>query len=278
MANMATTATEPHSDLLVGGVDIGSRAIKVVVLRGTETAGYALGSTGNDPVAKALDVLHEACGRAGVEPKALSRVVGTGYGRSTLSLCAATVTEISCHAIANHHANSAVRTVLDMGGQDCKVIRCDPQGGVAAFVMNDKCAAGTGRYLEKVARTLEIPIEELGERSLQASNAPARITRFCSIFVQQEIVRLLRTGSYGINEILAGACDAVVDYVVKLVRRVGVEGEFAISGGIAQNTGIVSRVEQKLNVRAYLPERPQTMGALGAALLARRACLKAENL
>ncbi|MDD5335394.1 MAG: acyl-CoA dehydratase activase [Rhodoferax sp.] len=259
---------------LVGGLDIGSRSIKVVVLRGMEVVGLALASTGSDPVSRAGGVLREACGRAGVELEALTRVVGTGYGRSALSVCTSTVTEISCHATANHHTNNAVRTVLDMGGQDCKVIRCDQQGRVLAFVMNDKCAAGTGRYLEKVARTLEIPIDELGERSLLAIERPAPITRFCPIFVQQEIVHLLRTGGYAVNEILAGACDSVVDYIVKLVHRIGVEGAFAISGGIAQNAGIVTRVERKLKVRAYLAEHPQMMGALGAALLARKNYLK----
>ncbi|MCL4367738.1 MAG: acyl-CoA dehydratase activase [Actinobacteria bacterium] len=262
-------------EALVGGLDIGSRTIKAVILQGPEVIGRSIASTGSDPVARAGGVLRDACAQAGVELDELCRVVGTGYGRSALSVCTSTVTEISCHATANYHANSAVRTVLDMGGQDCKVTRCDQQGRVSAFVMNDKCAAGTGRYLEKVARTLEIPIEELGERSLLAIERPAPITRFCPIFVQQEIVRLLRTGNYAVNEILAGACDSVVDRIVELVHKIGVEEQFAISGGIAQNAGIVTRVERKLRVRAYVAERPQMMGALGAALLARKSYLKA---
>lgn len=276
MNEKATKADKPGIAPLVGGLDIGSRSIKVIVLRGTEVVGLGLASTGSNPVSRARSVLQEACGRAGVVLEELTRIVGTGYGRSAVSVCTSTVTEISCHAMANHYTNSGVRTVLDMGGQDCKVIRCDEEGRVLSFAMNDKCAAGTGRYLEKVAQTLEIPIEELGERSLLALDRAASITRFCPIFVQQEIVRLLRSGNYGVNEILAGACDAVVDYILKLVNKVGVEGGFAISGGIAQNKGIVTRVERRLNVQAYLAERPQMMGALGAALHARRAYLKAE--
>ncbi len=254
---------------VVGGLDIGSRSTKAIILRGDRVVGRSLASTGNAPETRAVEVLSSAAGMAGVPLEGLARVVGTGYGRSSVPLCASTVTEISCHALANHHANGAVRTILDMGGQDCKVIRCDSQGKVAAFVLSDKCAAGTGRYLEKVADTLEIPIEELGERSL-GPGAPAPISRFCPIFLQQELIRLLRGGSYSVNAILAGACNSIVDRIVELVNRVGVEEQFAISGGIAQNVGIVDRVERRLAVKAYVVPDPQLMGAFGAALFAAR--------
>ncbi len=260
---------------IVGGLDIGSRTIKAVILRGTEIGGQSIASTGRDPMKRAAYVLEEASDQAGVSLKELRHVVGTGYGRSSLSVCSSTATEISCHATANHFANNAVRTILDMGGQDCKAIRCDQQGRVVAFVMNDKCAAGTGRYLERVADTLGIPLEELGQRSLQAAGRAVSISRFCPIFVQQEIIRLLRSGSHQVNDILAGACDSIVDRIVELVQKVGVEEQFAISGGIALNPGIVTRVEQRLRVKAYMAQQPQMMGALGAALFARRNYLKA---
>lgn len=198
----------------------------------------------------------------------LAQIVGTGYGRSALPLCTSTVTEISCHARANHYRNKAVRTVLDMGGQDCKVIRCDDRGHVSDFVMNDKCAAGTGRYLEKVAETLEIRLEDLGSRSLQIIDQPAPVSRYCPILVQQEIIRLLRTGTYHVNDILAGACDAIVGRIMKLVSKVGVEEVFAISGGIAHNIGMVSRIENQLQTGIFMSDTPQLMGALGAALFA----------
>ncbi|MCZ7662934.1 MAG: acyl-CoA dehydratase activase [Thermoleophilia bacterium] len=254
----------------VGGLDIGSRSTKAVVLRDGRVIGRGIASTGSAPETRAVKVLETAAAMAGTTVESLARVVGTGYGRSSLpALCTSTVTEISCHALGNHHANNGVRTILDMGGQDCKVIRCDSAGKVAAFVLNDKCAAGTGRYLEKVAETLEIPIEELGERSLRPDE-PAPISRFCPIFLQQELVRLLRAGSHSANAILAGACDSIVDRIVELVGRVGVEEQFAISGGIAQNVGIVDRLERRLAVKAHVAPDPQLMGAFGAALFAAR--------
>lgn len=253
---------------LVAGLDIGSRSIKAVVLSGADIVGQSVASTGRDPETKAIEVLKQASTEAGVTLDRLAGIVGTGYGRSALSLCSSTVTEISCHARANHYRNNAVRTILDMGGQDCKVIRCDDRGHVSNFVMNDKCAAGTGRYLEKVAETLEIPLEDLGPRSLEIIDQPAPVSRYCPILVQQEIIRLLRTGTYYVNDILAGACDAIVGRIMKLVSKVGAEEVFAISGGIARNIGMVTRIESQLEMSTFMTDTPQLMGALGAALFA----------
>jgi benzoyl-CoA reductase subunit A len=259
---------------LVAGLDVGSRTIKAVVLRGT-ALGTDIASTGGDPVSRAAQVLETACKRAGVAQAELQHIVGTGYGRKVPSFCDSTVTEISCHAMANHHAKTSIRTVVDIGGQDCKVLRCDQRGRVSGFVMNDKCAAGTGRYLEKISSTLRISVEDLGQASLAAIDDPAPITRFCPIFVQQEILRLLGAGGYTTNQILAGACDSVVDRIVELIERVGVEPDLAISGGIGKNPGIVSRLERRMGVSAFLADDPQLMGALGAALFARAKQLKA---
>lgn len=253
---------------IVGGIDIGSHSIKALILKGTEILGQGIGPTGRDPEARAIEIMRKATAEAGVPLDQLSHIVGTGYGRRTVPLCTSTVTEISCHARANHHLNHAIRTILDMGGQDCKTIRCDSHGNVSNFAMNDKCAAGTGRYLERVADTLEIPLEELGPRSLQIVVRPAPLRRFCAVFAQQEIIRLLRDGSYHVNDILAGACDSTVDRILQLMRKVGVEEAFAISGGLAKNVGIVTRLEERLHLKAYIAPQPQIMGALGAALFA----------
>jgi benzoyl-CoA reductase subunit A len=155
-----------------------------------------------------------------------------------------------------------------MGGQDCKAIRCDENGKATNFIMNDKCAAGTGRAMEVMASLLQIPLEEVGARSLKIDGSPVKISNTCVIFAKSEVLSLMREG-VPINEILAGLCDSVAERVKTLVQRVGIEDDFVISGGISKNSGVVKRLEQKLDVCAHIPEEPQIVGAVGAALFAR---------
>ena len=177
------------------------------------------------------------------------------------------ITEISCHARGMTFVLPTVRTILDMGGQDCKAIRCDGSGRVQNFVMNDKCAAGTGRYLERIAQTMNIAIEDIGDLSLQTKEGPALISSFCAVFAQGDVITLLRQGKH-INDILAGICQALTERIQRLIKQVGMAQDFAISGGIAKNRGIVSRLERDLGVTAHIAPEPQIIGALGAALFA----------
>jgi benzoyl-CoA reductase subunit A len=191
------------------------------------------------------------------------------------------ITEISCHAKGAHYFHPAARTILDMGGQDCKAIRCDENGKTTNFIMNDKCAAGTGRAMEVMASLLQIPLEEVGARSLKTGEQPVKISNTCVIFAKSEVLSLMREGipslmreGIPINEILAGLCDSVAERVKTLVQRVGIEEDFVISGGISKNSGVVKRLEQKLRVCAHIPEEPQIVGAVGAALFARDLLIK----
>jgi predicted CoA-substrate-specific enzyme activase len=177
------------------------------------------------------------------------------------------LTEITCHARGAHYFTPTVRTILDMGGQDCKAIRCDDKGKVTRFLMNDKCAAGTGRSMEVMAGLLGIRLEDIGPLSLQATGEPVKVSNTCVVFAKSEVLSLMRQGEPTSN-ILAGLCDGVADRVKSLVRIVGLEEDFVISGGISKNVGVVRRIEEKLGVKAHICFEPQIVGAVGAALLA----------
>ena len=253
--------------MLVGGVDIGSSAAKAVILKDHAILASSIIPTGTDSAETASAVMNAALDAGGLALDDLAVIVSTGYGRIKVPFARKNITEISCHARGMAFALPTVRTILDMGGQDCKAIKCGEGGKVLNFVMNDKCAAGTGRYLERIARTLEVAIEDIGDRSLDIKEAPAPISSFCAVFAQGDVIVLLRQGKH-INDILAGVCEALTERTQRLIQRVGLTGDFAISGGIAKNKGVVSRLERDLGVSAFIAPDPQTIGALGAALFA----------
>jgi benzoyl-CoA reductase subunit A len=175
---------------------------------------------------------------------------------------------------------SQIKTILDMGGQDCKVIRCDEKGKVQNFIMNDKCAAGTGRGMEVIADTLGVPIEEIGRRSFDIDEEPGAVSNVCTVFAKSEATGLLK-GGWSVNRVLAAYCTAMAERVSGLIERIGIERELFITGGIAKNEGVVKRIERQLGVEAIrLPADsdfdPQIAGALGAALFA-HALLKKEQ-
>ena len=163
-----------------------------------------------------------------------------------------------------------------MGGQDCKAISCDEKGKVTNFIMNDKCAAGTGRYLERAASTLGISLADMGPLSLQAVKGPANISHFCAVFAQRDILLLRREGAH-LNDILAGVCEGIVKRIFPLLQQLGIHEDFAISGGVAKNVGIVSRLEKKLGMKANIAFDSQIVGALGAALFARDFLLSGDQ-
>ena len=193
--------------------------------------------------------------------------MATGYGRVVVPFADKNITEITCHARGAHFFTPTVRTILDMGGQDCKAIRCDEKGKVTTFLMNDKCAAGTGRAMEVMAGLLGIRLEDIGPLSLEAKGKEIKVSNTCVVFAKSEVLSLMRQGE-PTNRILAGLCDGVADRVKSLVRIVGVEEDFVISGGISKNLGVVRRIEEKLGLKAHICFEPQIVGAVGAALLA----------
>jgi len=253
------------------GVDIGSLTGKAVVLRDGAILAQEVILTGPDSVETGQQVTDNALAAAGLTLQDMDFTVSTGYGRIVIPFADKNVSEISCHARGASHLFSRARTILDMGGQDCKAIRCDEAGKVTDFAMNDKCAAGAGRSMGIVSELLKVPLPELGPLSLQAKERDGDgvpVSSTCVVFARSEIVGYLRNGVPR-SEILAGSCAALCSRVQALLRRVGLEDDFVISGGIAKNPGVVRRLEQRLGLQAHIAEEPQIVGALGAALFAR---------
>jgi predicted CoA-substrate-specific enzyme activase len=249
------------------GVDIGSLSGKALVLDEDEIRAWEIVPTGPDSVETSTDVTRRALVKAGLALDRVDSVVATGYGRVVVPFARKNVSEISCHARGASWFFPTARTILDMGGQDCKAIRCDARGKVKDFVMNDKCAAGVGRSMDIMAELLAVPLAELGELSLAGGDG-VPISSTCVVFARSEVLANLRRGVPR-AALLAGACEALASRVQAMLRRVGVEPELVVSGGIAKNVGVVRRLERRLGLSARLCFEPQIIGALGAALFAR---------
>jgi bzd-type benzoyl-CoA reductase Q subunit len=255
--------------LITAGVDVGSVSSQAVIVVDGDLYGFSSMRTGSDSPESAQKAMNWALEGTGMTLDDIGFVVGTGYGRVNVPFSNKAITEIACHARgANYMYGSSVRTVLDMGGQDCKVIRCDERGKVTAFAMNDKCAAGTGRGMEVFADLLAVPIEEVGGLSLQVEEEPPPVSCTCVVFAKSEATSLLREG-WPKSKVLAAYCSAMAHRVVTLLEQVGIEKEFAITGGIAKNIGVVSRLQSETGVTALKTSTDtQIAGALGGALFA----------
>ena len=196
--------------------------------------------------------------------------VSTGYGRESIPFANSSISEIACHGMGAYWVLPSVRTVIDIGGQDSKVIKVDKDGNMTNFAMNDKCAAGTGRGMEVFAAFIGVHVEEIGERSFDIEEQPAPVSSTCVIFAKSEATALLEEG-WPINKVIAAYCAAMAHRVVGLIERLGpVEPEFCITGGISKNKGVVNRIEAELGVKGLTEKRcdPQLAGAIGAALFA----------
>jgi predicted CoA-substrate-specific enzyme activase len=255
--------------MLFAGIDIGSLSTETVLIdpQGQVVTANVL-LTGASSVRAAEASLQKALADAGVTREDIVYCVATGYGRNKVPTADARITEITCHAKGAAVLFPGVRTVIDIGGQDSKVIRVDNDGGVADFVMNDKCAAGTGRFLEVMARTLEVDLEELGALALQ-SDADIKVSSMCTVFAESEVVGLIGEG-VSAARIAWGVCRSVSDRVASLAERVGVTLPVAMTGGVANNRGVVRALETRLGVNFLIADNPQIVGALGAAHLAKQ--------
>ena len=254
--------------MITGGVDVGSLTGKAVILQGNEILAWELIPTGPDSTETATEVMNKTLDKAGLKLPDLEGVVSTGYGRVVVPFSMKAVTEISCHAKGANYFFPDVRTILDMGGQDCKGISCDENGKVTKFVMNDKCAAGTGRSMEIMTKILDVPLTEMGERSFQ-HNTVEEISTMCVVYAKSEVIQLLRN-NVPVNDILAGLCEATSTRVAQLMKSIDHKPEFTITGGIAKNQGVVKRIEDKIGMKANICFEPQIVGALGAAIFARQ--------
>jgi bzd-type benzoyl-CoA reductase Q subunit len=255
---------------ITAGVDVGSVSSQAVILADGELYAYSSMRTGSDSPESARKAMDWALEGTGIDLEDIHYIVGTGYGRVNVPFAQRAITEIACHARgANAMFGASVRTILDVGGQDCKAIRCDARGKVATFLMNDKCAAGTGRGMEVFADLLALPITQMGQMSLEVAEEPPPVSSTCVVFAKSEASALLRAG-WPKNRVLAAYCSAMVHRIAILLNRVGVEPELAITGGIAKNIGIVKRLEDEIGMKALAPKYdPQIAGAFGAALFAK---------
>ncbi|MBI4467405.1 MAG: 2-hydroxyglutaryl-CoA dehydratase [Acidobacteria bacterium] len=253
--------------MLVAGVDIGSTATKAAILdENKQVRALSLVDTGANVVRAAERAFQEALRRTGLEAWDVTFTVGTGYGRYRLPFGDLQVTEISCHTKGACFLFPRTRTILDIGGQDTKAIRVNERAEVTDFSMNDKCAAGTGRFLEAAAQVLGLELGELGPVAA-ASRKPLKITNVCTVFVEQEIVMHLARGC-PVEDVLAGVHQAIAGRSLGLLRRVGLEEEITFTGGVACNPGMVRALEERLKLRLNVAPESQYIGAIGAALFA----------
>jgi bzd-type benzoyl-CoA reductase Q subunit len=266
-------------NVITAGVDVGSVSTQAVVMVDDEFYAYANTRTGFDSPDSAWKGMKIALEKSDLEIGNIDYCIGTGYGRVNVPMAQQTITEISCHARgANFMYGPEVRTVMDMGGQDCKAIHVDERGKVLNFIMNDKCAAGTGRGMEVFADLIRVPVWEIGTRSFQIAKEPPMISSTCVVFAKSEVFGLLEQGIPE-NDIMAAYCSAMAHRITELLNRLGVKEKFVITGGIAKNQGVVKRLEKELGIKTAervwykkeyndkgYPFDTQLAGAIGAAL------------
>ncbi len=251
-----------------GGVDVGSTQTKAVILdEGGRVVGRALLDMETSMVTIANDAFKAAVADAGIDERDVVRIASTGYGRYNVSFGHEQVTEISCHARGAVSLFPGTRTVIDIGGQDTKAIAVKPDGQVADFTMNDKCAAGTGRFLGAASYALEMPLGELGPLALESRN-PVRITTTCTVFAESEIISHLAKGILP-EDVLMGVHQAITSRCVSLARRVGIHAEVTFTGGVSRNVAMVQLIEKAVGMPINVSPDAHFCGALGAALVAR---------
>ena len=254
-------------NVYVLGIDSGSTSTNAVIMdKNKKIIAHEVIRTGSKSIESAEKILENILTKAKLKKEDLSLIVSTGYGRVSITYAHESVTEISCHGKGAHYFNPKIRTILDIGGQDSKAISLNENGDVKDFVMNDKCAAGTGRFLEMMSKTLDIPISELGPLSLD-SKEKIEITSMCSVFAESEVISLIAQNKEK-SDIIHGIHNSIASKAYSLLKRVGLEKKFMMTGGVAKNIGVVKAVEDKINSKLYICEEPEIVGATGAALYA----------
>lgn len=257
-----------HSSMYTLGIDSGSTSTDAAILDDESrlVASMCI-RTGAKSIDSARRLFEEVLNSARLSRSDIAAIVATGYGRISVDFADLQVTEISCHARGAHWFNPDIRTILDIGGQDSKAIRLDSQGNVADFAMNDKCAAGTGRFLEAMARTLEVDVTQLGPLSLE-SKRRVEVTSMCTVFAESEVITLIAEGTER-ADIAAGVHRAIAGKSRGLMQRVHHEPFYMMTGGVARNTGVVAAIEESLGAPLFICDKPDIVGAVGAALIAR---------
>jgi predicted CoA-substrate-specific enzyme activase len=256
------------------GIDVGSTMTKAVILNKGIIASI-MGPTGPEQRRLANKVMEEALDQAALTFQAMTYIVSTGYGRINVPFADKQFTEITCHAKGIISLFPKAKTIIDIGGQDIKATKVDATGKITDFVMNDKCAAGSGRFIEVIADTLGVPLERVGDLSLQSKN-PAKISNICTIWAQQEVAASLAQG-IPISDLLAGVHHSLTDRICRMVNRLRVEEAVIVTGGGAKNKGLLKALSEQLGHEILVPEEPLITGALGAALLGREIVERAKQ-
>ncbi len=247
------------------GIDVGSTQTKAVIVNEAgEVVNRALVDTGTSMLHAAEHAYDQAIEGSGIREDELEYVIGTGYGRHRVTIGNAQITEIGCHGRGAVHVFPATGTVVDIGGHETKAIRVGPTGEIIDFCMNDKCAAGTGRFLGSTAAVLDLPLDDLGPTSLRHRRT-IRISARCTVFAESDVFSWLSKGE-AIQDILWGVHQSIATRVAGLLRRVGIKGEVTFTGGVSRNIGMIRAIEEKLGRRLNVSDQSQFMGALGAAL------------
>ena len=254
--------------MITAGIDAGAATTKAVLLREDGIAGYVIRGTGCNFLSVAEAVYSDLLATTGIAKEEVARVYATGYGRGSISFAGGTVSEITAHARGVHLLYPEARGIIDVGGQDSKVIALE-DGRVTDFLMNDRCAAGTGRFLEYTARSLEVPVEDLGALALTSVH-PAGITSMCTVFAETEVISL-RARGIAKEDIAAGLIQGIAGRIVSMAKQLGLSERVAFVGGVAKNAGMRAALEKGLGIPLCVPPEPQITGALGAAITARKA-------
>ncbi|MBC2713600.1 MAG: 2-hydroxyglutaryl-CoA dehydratase [Desulfosarcina sp.] len=252
--------------MITVGIDVGSISAKAALINAGELIGSRVMLTGYNARNAGENIFTGLLDDLGIHRDAVDRIVATGYGRNSVAFAHKAVTEITCHAVGAHFQDPAVRCVIDIGGQDSKAIALDSTGRVKDFAMNDKCAAGTGRFLEVMARALEVDLDAFGKMSLKADR-PAAISSLCTVFAESEVISLIARGERRAN-IIAGIHESIGSRVVAMANRVGITEPVMMAGGVANNIGVVKALEKRSGKTILVSAYAQVNGAIGAALIA----------
>jgi predicted CoA-substrate-specific enzyme activase len=254
--------------MITAGIDIGSITAKAAVLSDCRILGSKVAFTGYNARQAGTDIFEALLKELEMDAPSIEKIVSTGYGRNSVTFADKAITEIICHGAGAYYLNPEIRSIIDVGGQDSKVLAINPDGTVKDFAMNDKCAAGTGRFLEVMARALESDLDDFGPLSLR-STSPSKISSICTVFAESEVISLIAKGESR-EDIIAGIHESVASRISSMARRVGVKEPVMMTGGVARNIGVVRALERALGVSIEVSEFAQVNGAIGAAVMATR--------
>ncbi|MBW2412723.1 MAG: 2-hydroxyglutaryl-CoA dehydratase [Deltaproteobacteria bacterium] len=254
--------------MITVGIDVGSITTKAAVVEDGKLIADRLMRTGFNAKDAGKTVFDDILAELNLAASEIDSIISTGYGRNSIDFAGKAVTEITCHAAGAHYLLPETRSVIDIGGQDSKAIAIDENGAVRNFAMNDKCAAGTGRFLEVMANALQVGLEDFGQFSLNAEQ-PSKISSLCTVFAESEVISLIAKGENREN-IIAGIHESIASRVVAMANRVGMSAPIMMTGGVAKNAGVLKALETKLGHSIEVSEKTQVTGAIGAALIAQK--------